>query len=54
MKHIFILNPYAGKTMFAEDLREKLAQIEDLDYFVFNRMALRIYRRWRWPFTPAV
>lgn len=36
MKHIFILNPYAGKTMFAEDLRQKLAQIEGLDYFVFN------------------
>ena len=35
MKHIFILNPYAGKTMFAENLREKLAQIEGLDYFVF-------------------
>lgn len=36
MKHIFILNPYAGKTMFIEDLRKKLAQIEGLDYFVFN------------------
>ncbi|MCH5281855.1 MAG: hypothetical protein J1E61_10340 [Lachnospiraceae bacterium] len=35
MKHIFILNPYAGKTMFAENLREKLAQIKGLDYFVF-------------------
>ena len=35
MKHIFILNPYAGKTMFAENLREKLARIEGLDYFVF-------------------
>ena len=36
MKHIFILNPYAGKTTFAENLREKLAQIEGLDYFIFN------------------
>ena len=35
MKHIFILNPYAGKTMFAENLREKLAQMKGLDYFVF-------------------
>lgn len=35
MKHIFILNPYAGKTMFAENLREKLSQIKGLDYFVF-------------------
>lgn len=35
MKHIFILNPYAGKTMFAENLREKLAKINGLDYFVF-------------------
>ncbi|MCH5250346.1 MAG: hypothetical protein J1E98_10450 [Lachnospiraceae bacterium] len=35
MKHIFILNPYAGNTMFAENLREKLSQIKGLDYFVF-------------------
>ena len=36
MIHIFIVNPYAGKKTFADDLREKLQKIEGLNYFVFN------------------
>ena len=36
MKHIFIVNPYAGKRIFADDLRRKLSGITGLDYFVFN------------------
>lgn len=36
MTHIFIVNPYAGQKNFAEDLRKKLAEIDNLNYFVFN------------------
>ena len=36
MIHIFIVNPFAGKKTFADDLRTKLAKIEGLNYFVFN------------------
>lgn len=36
MTHIFIVNPYAGKKTFADDLRAKLAGIRNLNYFVFN------------------
>lgn len=36
MIHIFIVNPYAGRKTFADDLRCKLAGIEGLRYFVFN------------------
>ncbi|MBE5945044.1 MAG: hypothetical protein E7258_09040 [Lachnospiraceae bacterium] len=36
MIHIFIVNPYAGKKTFADDLREKLKNIDGLNYFVFN------------------
>lgn len=36
MIHIFIVNPYAGKRTFADDLREKLARIPNLEYFVFS------------------
>ncbi len=36
MLHIFIINPFAGLQTFADDLRTKLEQIKDLDYFVFN------------------
>lgn len=36
MRHIFIINPYAGKMNFAEELRLQLKEIEGLDYFVFN------------------
>lgn len=36
MTHIFIVNPYAGKLTFADDLRKKLAEIKGLNYFVFN------------------
>ena len=36
MTHIFIVNPYAGKNNFSDDLRSKLKRIEGLNYFVFN------------------
>lgn len=36
MTHIFIINPFAGRKTFAEDLRTKLTGIKGLDYFVFN------------------
>lgn len=36
MLHIFIINPFAGRKTFADDLRTKLASIEGLEYFVFN------------------
>lgn len=36
MLHIFIVNPYAGKKTFADDLRSKLEKIDNLNYFVFN------------------
>lgn len=36
MIHVFIVNPQAGKKNFTTNLREKLAQKEGFDYFVFN------------------
>lgn len=36
MKHIFVINSHAGKKNFATELRSQLAQIPDLDYYVFN------------------
>lgn len=36
MIHIFIVNPYAGQKTFADDLRQKLSEIQGLKYFVFN------------------
>lgn len=36
MVHIFLINPYAGKRTFADGLREKLKEIPDFNYFVFN------------------
>lgn len=36
MIHIFIINPYAGKKNFANDLRSQLDSIEGLNYFVFS------------------
>ncbi len=36
MTHIFIINPFAGQKTFADDLRTKLAAMDDLKYFVFN------------------
>ena len=36
MTHIFIINPFAGRKTFAEDLRTKLDGIKGLNYFVFN------------------
>ncbi len=36
MTHIFIINPFAGKMTFADDLRTKLESIDNLNYFVFN------------------
>lgn len=36
MTHIFIVNPYAGKNTFADELREKLAEIPNFNYFIFN------------------
>lgn len=34
--HIFIVNPWAGKLTFATELRRKLSQMKDIQYFVFN------------------
>lgn len=36
MKHIFIVNPYAGSLTFANNLRQQLEQIEGFEYFLFN------------------
>ncbi len=36
MVHIFIINPFAGEKNFADNLREKLKEIKNLNYFVFN------------------
>ena len=36
MKHIFIVNPYAGRLNFANNLRDQLEQIEGLEYYLFN------------------
>ncbi len=36
MIHIFIINPFAGRQTFADDLRTKLESIKNLNYFVFN------------------
>ncbi len=36
MTHIFIINPFAGRKTFADDLRTKLDGIKGLNYFVFN------------------
>lgn len=36
MKHIFIVNPYAGSMTFANNLRQQLEQIDNFEYFLFN------------------
>lgn len=36
MVHIFIVNPFSGKKNFANGLRERLARISNLEYFVFT------------------
>jgi len=36
MIHVFIINPFAGDKTFADDLRSKLKNIKNLNYFVFN------------------
>ena len=36
MTHIFIVNPFAGNNTFADDLRTKLASMQNINYFVFN------------------
>ena len=36
MTHIFIINPYCGRSSRANELREKLSTIEGLNYYVFN------------------
>lgn len=36
MKHIFIVNPYAGEMSFANNLREQLEAIEGLEFYLFN------------------
>ena len=36
MKHIFIVNPYAGNMTFANNLRQQLEQLEGFEYFLFN------------------
>lgn len=39
MIHIFIVNPHAGFNTFADNLREKLKSVHDIEYFVFNTRA---------------
>ena len=36
MTHIFIINPYAGQSSLADDLRDRLSRISGLNYYVFN------------------
>lgn len=36
MKHIFIVNPYAGSMTFANNLRQQLESMDGLEYFLFN------------------
>lgn len=36
MKHIFIVNPYAGSMTFANNLRQQLEELGDFEYFLFN------------------
>lgn len=36
MKHIFIVNPYAGNMTFANNLRQQLEKIKGFEYFLFN------------------
>lgn len=36
MKHIFIVNPYAGSMTFANNLRLQLEKIDGFEYFLFN------------------
>lgn len=36
MIHIFIVNPFAGRKNFADNLREKLKKISNIDYYIFN------------------
>lgn len=36
MKHIFIVNPYAGSMTFANNLRQQLEKIDGFEYFLFN------------------
>lgn len=36
MKHIFIVNPYAGNMTFANNLRQQLEQLDGFEYFLFN------------------
>lgn len=34
--HIFIINPYAGQSSLADDLRDRLSKMSGLNYYVFN------------------
>ncbi len=36
MRHIFIVNPYAGNMTFANNMRQQLEQIKDFEFFLFN------------------
>lgn len=36
MKHIFIVNPEAGKNTFADSIRKQLDSISDLNYYLFS------------------
>ncbi len=36
MKHVFIVNPYAGSMTFANNLRQKLEHMDGFEYFLFN------------------
>lgn len=36
MKHIFIVNPYAGSMTFANDLRQQLERMTGFEYLLFN------------------
>lgn len=35
MVHVFIVNPFAGRKNFADNLREKLKNIDGIEYYIF-------------------
>lgn len=36
MRHIFIINPYAGRNAFAANLRKELSQFDGFEYLILN------------------
>lgn len=36
MRHIFFINPYAGRNAFAANLRKELSQFDGFEYLILN------------------